>query len=96
MNKTPALAHLMGAYFHQDWGFDYADVGAAVDDFVEGEPALAPRLADEIDEVLASFTDEASLDAYLQGIGSNYTAEDGETYRGWLTEIARRVEAATS
>ena len=44
MIETPALAHLLGGYFHQDWAVEFRDdEWAAVTAFVTGSPSLAPH-----------------------------------------------------
>ena len=92
---TPAIAHLVGAYFHQDWADDFAgDPQAAVDAFIAGTPDLAPRLPAEIDQVLAELTDDAAIEAYLESLGCEYTPVPNETYGSWLNEIALRVAAS--
>ena len=93
---TPALDNLLGAYFHQDWFDEHADEWATLDDFIEGEPRLAPLLPREIDQVLDEMPTEDEVDTFLRSLGSCYTTtrEEGG-YRGWLVEIARRVAAAT-
>jgi len=93
--QTPALENLLGAYFHQDWFDEHGDEWATLDDFIDGEPALAPLLPGEIRQLLAEHADEASLEARLFSLGSCYVTSPTEGgYRGWLTEIARRVTAA--
>ena len=93
--NTPALDLLLGAYFHQDWYEEHQDEWMTLDDFLDGEPAAARLLPAEIALVLAGYGDDAALGAYLRSRGSFYTTEAGETYSAWLTEIARRVQAAT-
>ena len=89
--ETPALAQLMGAYFHQDWYEEHHDEWANLDDFLEGE-SLAPRLPDEVEHVLATFDDDEEIGEYLWSIGSYYVPDPAAGgYRGWLTEIAKRA-----
>jgi hypothetical protein len=98
MTETPALAHLMGAYFHQDWADEFdGDFRAAVDVFVAETPDLPRLLPAEVEQVLSLHTDDDSVEQYLGSLGCEYTLLPGEGgYRGWLTEIARRVREATS
>ena len=95
---TPALAHLMGAYFHLDWAEEFdGDPWRAVGAYLAGTPDLAPELAGEIGGVLESNPSDDEVQRYLASLGSCFTptaAEGG--YRGWLTEVARRVSEATS
>ena len=93
--QTPSLEHLMSAYFHQDWYEEHGDEWANLQDFVEGEPELAPRLPIEIEQVLAHLPTDDRVDAYLRSLGSYYTTTPEEGgYRGFLQEIARRVQTA--
>jgi len=86
----------MGSYFHQDFFLVHGGVWEAVQAFIDDDPDDARLLPGEIATVLTHFPDEASLERYLDDLGCAYRAQaqDGG-YRGWLTEIARRVEAAT-
>ncbi|MGB0102063.1 MAG: contact-dependent growth inhibition system immunity protein [Nocardioides sp.] len=97
MEKPEALDLLMGAYFHQDWTLDHADEWAVLAAFEQDEPALAQRLPAEIDRVLAKLQTESDLEHYfVRVLGADFNAaHDGGTYRGWLTQIAERVRAAT-
>lgn len=92
--NTPVLQHLMAAYFHQDFFHDYGGVWEPVDAFVREDPSDTDQLVAEIKAVVKRF-DEDELGAYVDNLGAYYVPqpEDGG-YRGWLTEIARRVEAA--
>ena len=92
--ETPALEHLLGAYFHLDWYYEHGDEWANVDDFIAGAPSLVGQLPGEISEVLDAYPDEADLKAYLLSLGSCYTTDAAGGYRGWLSEIARRVSQA--
>ena len=96
MREVPALAHLMGAYFHQDWDLD-GDEWDVIDLFVRQEPDSAGVLPAEIEATLAAFPDESDLRSFvLDDLGACYLADvDGGTFRGWLTQIADRVRAAT-
>lgn len=93
MDELPALAQLMGAYFHQDWDLDSPDEWAVLEMFIAGEPALASALPDEIDSVLAAGPDEDQLkELVIDRLGGSFLADwDGGTYRGWLAEIASRA-----
>lgn len=96
MTEVPALAHLMGTYFHQDWDVDGTEWDV-IDLFVREEPAYASVLPAEIDETLAAFSDESDLRSFvLDDLGACYLADaDGGTFRTWLIQIADRVRAAT-
>lgn len=92
-----ALDYLLGTYFHQDFFEDYGDEWGALDAFMRLDAHLVSALPDEIDRLLATHPTEDALDDYLNDLGCEYLAgpEDGG-YRGWLTEVARRVREATS
>ena len=94
---TPALAHLMGGYFHQDWDADYPDQTAAVADFVAGSPTWAPSVGTEIDALLRDDPSEVDLADHLLALGCEFTTKAGtETYRAWLVEVARQVATGTA
>ena len=92
---TPALWQFLGAYLHQDWPLEFDDEWAALGRFAEDSPELAGQLPVEIDLVLRANGSEGDLRTFLIGEGCNYIP-DAQTggYRGWLTEIARRVSAS--
>ncbi|MBA8804755.1 hypothetical protein FB382_003046 [Nocardioides ginsengisegetis] len=89
---TPALEHLVGAYFHQDWYTEHEDEWLTLRDFLEGEPHLAPLLPGEIKQLLIAMPSEADIEAHLSALGSCYTVDPGTTYRDWLVEVAARTE----
>ncbi|NYD43266.1 contact-dependent growth inhibition system immunity protein [Nocardioides panaciterrulae] len=90
--ETPALEHLMRAYFHQDFDL-LGDLWDNVDAFVAGAPQLAPLLPDEVSWVLRTHHTDAELEAFLDGLGCELSLADEEGgYRGCLLEIARRVQ----
>lgn len=94
MIETPALEHLMGAYFHQDWFSEHRDEWENLNDFVDGEQALVRRLPGEIELVLSEFSSDEQIKDFLLELGSCYTTRnDPGGYREWLWEIARRVQA---
>lgn len=87
--SRPALALMVGAYFHQDWMDDYSDQSAAVRDFLDGQPTLAGPLEFEITEILGRVGTDIDLLKELVGLGCEFTTLPPETYRDWLTEVAR-------
>ena len=88
---TPALYHLMGAYFHQDWDLDGTE-DEVVDAFLAGEPRFAPLLAREIEAVLETCTTERELEELLDTLGGSYRPDPTSgSYRGFLTRIAARA-----
>lgn len=91
MDDSP-LDHLVGAYLNQDVFDFYPDVMAGVDEFRSEEPDLTTPLAEEIDHVLATHSDE-QIDALLRSYGIGFIP--GELgYRGWLIKIADRVRGS--
>ncbi len=92
-----ALDYFLSNYFHQDFNEDFGDQWGALDSFLEHEQEQAVAVPSEVKQLLATHPTEDELDVYLTDLGCEYraSAEDGG-YRGWLTEIARRVEAATT
>jgi CdiI immunity protein len=91
----PALAHLMGASFHQDWMMD----GGSIDDTVEAflqEPAdLACAAVADIDLVLARDYAEGGLTAELVAMGCGYFAgEHDSDCRAWLTVLRDRISSS--
>ena len=81
MTATPALWHLLGAYFHQDWYDEYAAEVDAIDDFIRGSGDLAPQLPGEIDWILEAFADDTALEAYLDSQGCEYVPQGPGSYR---------------
>ena len=96
MTTPSAIEHLTGTYFNQDFHVTHGGVWETVAAFMEDEPELAARLPDEIRSALIRYPTEQLVQDYLAEIGCEYRAQPGDSgYRGWLTEIARRVEAGT-
>jgi hypothetical protein len=93
--STPALWHLVGVYFNQDWLEDYADEDAAIGAFIDESDDLVALLPVEIVSVLAAYPTESDLKAYIDSQGCEYRPV-GKTYREWLTQIADRVRRATT
>ena len=84
----PALRHLAGAYFHQDWDTD-DDYVELIPTFVRESPDLAHLMPDEIDR-LRPLTEE-EIDAVLEEFGFEYRLVRDETWHGWLDDLAARV-----
>ena len=88
----PQLSHLAGAYFHQDYRDEFADPDEVVRAFAEGVARdEVGALVKEIDELLASRTNEAELDQFwIMQLGANYDPrDDGLTYREWFAHVRR-------
>lgn len=90
----PALRHLMQAYLHQDYDL-VGTVDENLDAFVSEDPGLAERLPGEVDELLATTTEDGDLRNAVREMGCQLRPEQG-TYRDWLQQIANRVRDATS
>ena len=96
MTETPALAHLVGGYFHQDWAYEFSnDEWDAVEAFISSS-SLALQLRGEIERLFDEDPSEEALEAHLDGLGCDFTSQDEYGgYGGWLAEVARRVGEAT-
>jgi len=88
------LRQLFGAYFHQDWDFEFDDEDDAVRGYVEGHahlPEDVVELLHEIDKLLAfSLSDDDLLEA-LGVLGSDYYPS-GAT-NAWLRSLRAKVLA---
>ena len=91
--ETPALAHLAGAYFHQDWFDDLGDCDRVGATYVADSPGLAPLLPAEVGALLAEVSDDVELQAHLLDLGCEFRAypEEGGP-RAWLRYVAEAVQ----
>ena len=78
------LEHLIGAYFHQDWDLEHATREKAVAEFVCRSPQRAATVPREIDDLLASSSDE-ELVARLHAMGFDDAPPDGD--RSFLDDV---------
>ena len=86
--EYPALWHFLGAYLHQDWQDDYPTLADALTDFMDGEPALAPRLGPDIDSLLGSTATSGEVDVLIVRLGSFFNPSSaGLDARDWLRTI---------
>lgn len=94
--NTPNLAHLMGAYYHQDFDVYDGTLWGPLTAFVlDCARADLVALLSEIADVLQRLPTEQELEDLLVSLNAEvYLAEEPGGYRGWLEEIARRVEAS--
>lgn len=91
------LRQLMGAYFHQDFYDEYGGVMETVDAFVDDDATDVPELLAEIAWVLDAYPAERDVEDLLDSLGCEYRADPADGgYRGWLTQIARRLAATTA
>ena len=92
----PALWHLLGAYLHQDWASDYTSPMEAASDFMEGEPFLSPRLAEEIDRLLASTRTAQDVETAIISLGSFFVpSRRGTDAREWLRTLQSSALSAS-
>jgi hypothetical protein len=93
---TPALEYLLGTYFNQD--FDLVDGGVweTVEAFLREDPEDARLLPSEVDKVLRTQPSEGDLKALFEQFGSDFAPlEERGGYRGFLTQLARRISVGT-
>ena len=92
----PALSELAGEYLHPDWPDDYLDVDDAVQAFAADHPALATRLGDEVEELLALVLSEEQLADLLVGHLGMASWPEGPYvgYASWLRATAARAGRA--
>lgn len=88
----PAVETLVRAYLTSEWLGEYADVWAAVDDFLANDPSAA-RLPAELARLVGAPLSEQDLRAYVvDTLGSAYLPEkDGLTLRSWLVAAEERA-----
>ena len=89
---TPALAHLTGAYFHQDWYEDLGDCDHVIARFVADSPSLAPLLPAEVAALVTDVPDPLWLQVHLLDLGWEFRAypEEGGPV-AWLRHVAELV-----
>lgn len=93
MPEYPTLSHLLGAYLHQDFLDEFRSPTAAVEAFLNDEPALRRALTGEIDAVLRDERFLASPDFMLLDLGCSYnTHADGLTAAAWLLQVRRMLQ----
>jgi CdiI immunity protein len=86
----PALAHLLEAYFHQDWPCDHSDQAAVLREIVAREPPDRLRAAaDELTALLARRPSEQELASFLYGVlyVDYLPPADGLSYAQWLEQV---------
>jgi CdiI immunity protein len=89
----PRLAHLFGAFMHQDWDMEGGDWPDLVRNFAQGQPvAELKAAATELDALLADFADDGALsDQLYRELGCYYDPRPdlgGPTVRAWLGQVA--------
>ena len=94
VSDTPALDHLLGAYFHEDWNLD-GTAEQVISSFIRDEPDLGAALPLEIDLLLATTPDESDVERVLERKGCYYWPDPTRGYRGWLAEVAGHARRAS-
>ena len=93
--EAPALEYLLEAYFHQDFYEVIGGVWETVDAFIandaHGRWTYRQRSVESWPRCLQRTTSRRSCRA---PVASTCLSRKYHGYRGWLTEIARHVEAA--
>jgi len=90
---TPALDHLLGSYFHQDWRRDGTE-HEVLETFMADEPDLAVALPPEIDDLLSGVPADEDLGRVLLDKGGQYAPRSpAGGSRAWLQEVARLARA---
>jgi len=95
MRTYPQLAHLAGAYFHQDYDLDAPTPAGIIGNFLDGEePGALQELTAEIRSILDSGMTESLLDdLWITTLHASYEpAKDGLTYRAWLKTVLNTLE----
>lgn len=87
------LRQLLGAYFHQDWHYEFDDEDDLVRGYVEGahRPEKVVELLHEIDKLLAFGLSDYDLREALGVLGSDYYPS-GAT-NAWLRSMRAKVLA---
>lgn len=96
IGRVPALAHLFGAYFHQDWDLAGPDWRHVVAEYTaEVDPKTARAAATEIGTLLREAPDDEELRRIvLRELDCCYLPEPGGlTMRAWLLEMQRVLAA---
>ncbi|WP_083407541.1 contact-dependent growth inhibition system immunity protein [Mycolicibacterium rutilum] len=91
---SPALRHLFGAYFHEDWVMEAADWQGVIDSYVRDEqpPAdLLRSLGQEIDDLSAEGGEDNMERLVTRTLGANYYPLPELTYTAWLGQVAARL-----
>ena len=89
MSDYPALAHLLGAYLHQDFLDEFPSSLDAVRVFVITEPIELVRSADdEITNLLQDERFQDGLGLILRALGSFYDPDsEGVSPADWLEQV---------
>ncbi|CAN5479169.1 hypothetical protein BH10ACT9_BH10ACT9_14550 [soil metagenome] len=85
------MRQFFGGYFHEDWDLEAKDWQTAVDSFtIEETPTELNSLAEEIDKLVASYSeDELGVVMYRDALSSYYPGP--LTYNEWLRRVSERL-----
>ena len=94
--QYPALSHLYGAYFHQDWPEDYGTPDGVLRHYLQDEPGdLARAARRELDDVLQRRPAEADLEEIHRRLGGSlYLPGVGFTARDWFVHVGKFLARA--
>ncbi|MBC3986429.1 hypothetical protein H8N01_28585 [Streptomyces sp. AC536] len=88
----PEVFQLLGAYFHQDFSYEYASHREAVEDYLAGSTREElERTFTELSEVLAVAGSDEELDLAARALGMEVSPPKGETLRQWLNGVASLI-----
>lgn len=95
MTPSEEMQDLLSGYYNLDWYDLNPDPWALLAEFIHFEPAKLRPLLDDLRTALTQLSTEDELRGLLDSLmcGYNPTAF-GQTYRGWLTAVADRIERA--
>ncbi|MFE2471123.1 contact-dependent growth inhibition system immunity protein [Streptomyces mirabilis] len=86
--RFPALAHLLGSYFHQDFSAEYQSHAEAVDDYLALEsPEDHRAAATDIDAFIAANPNDDDLTEAARVLGLRIAPPKGVPLRQWLIDI---------
>jgi hypothetical protein len=90
--KFDALSQLLGCYFHQDWGYEFATSGQAVEAMVkEASLDQITKGIDEIDSLLRNNDDQLE-NIVLNEMGCYFNPlEEGCSYKEWLRMVRGKL-----
>ncbi len=91
--QYPHLAHLLGAYFHQDWNLDDPDAQAVLRRYAQEVSSRKRKAAGrEAARLLAAGLTEDELSAALEALGSAYDpSPDGQSCSAWLKDVEQAL-----
>ncbi|GIZ52340.1 contact-dependent growth inhibition system immunity protein [Noviherbaspirillum aridicola] len=97
-SRYPALRHLFGAYFHQDFDLEYKDAEDAINGFLSLEPQQEIEASVvELHDLLKLGLSESDLERLLIRLGLAYDATStGLTNSEWLEHVKQRLETRSN